>query len=760
MKSFVSPLLALVFLISIPFLTSAAGLVPACGGIGEDPCQVCHFVFMIDTVMQWLVMILSIIISIIFVYAGIRMVTSVGDAQVKTVAKKLIINAATGFVIVLSAWIVIDFILQSLVGNTFSPAAPWHTVGCATQPRTNGAKVTAAKHNLTTFTAPEVTTAATTINSTPVNQSIVNAAAKAGMTDPTDLNTFLALMYVESDSCTQTVSTEADVYGCGQISVATARSMDPTLTSKTDEEVIDLLQTDTDLNLYLSAKYFDHLTKLTGSTDDALALYNAGPVAMQPSSICADTAQWQCAEDKAYQETTNYVANVKAIAASTTLKPPVLPPQNCTVVVSPSIHTLNVSESRTLTMDCAIGDGLSYVWTNNGVSLGQTSKSISFSGTELGTYYLSAKAISEAGETEAGMMLSVVPEYVAPGGGGGTCARVSERDVIVVETGVPDEAYGRTEFPNDKPNTAYAFKFKTGRGTDLMSGSVTATKMTQGTGKHVMITRCPGDTEPVSPKCYKYSVESTHFNFYVNAEGQLSADKWCLLDPDTEYYAKVFHSLPNSGALLCGTPDTANCNFSMTLNAAQGNGESTGGATSGQSLLQTTQSKDPGIGSGLWVPTGYPNLFVVDQSGTGITTSYVPGCINGTEPGSSSWSGCAANTSFTTKGVTVEVKKDKVLSVRYKSNSTAGTSKKWFTLSGFDGGNTGPVYVWLTDDPLKTYAQTDNKCKAYSTSAPSIITGPMNCQISADKVYYLNIQSELTIANKLKIFEDASDMLP
>lgn len=179
-----------------------------------------------------------------------------------------------------------------------------------------------------------------------------------------------------------------------------------------------------------------------------------------------------------------------------------------------------------------------------------------------------------------------------------------------------------------------------------------------------------------------------------------------------------------------------------------------------QSKPQTTESKDPGIGKGLWVPSGYPNLYVVDQSGTGITTSYVPGCINGTNPGSSSWSGCAADNSFTTGGVTVEIKQGKVLSVRYKSNSTAGSLKKWFTLSGGDGSNSGPVYVWLTDDPRKTYAETDGKCKSYSSSAPSVITGPGFCPISPDKVYYLNIESDLTTATRLKIFENSSDMLP
>lgn len=223
-----------------------------------------------------------------------------------------------------------------------------------------------------------------------------------------------------------------------------------------------------------------------------------------------------------------------------------------------------------------------------------------------------------------------------------------------------------------------------------------------------------------------------------------------------------FTVTPASGYTVSGV---IGCNGTLA-GSTYTTGAITGACTVAASFAaQSVQTgDDTGIGSGLWVPAGYPNLYVVDQSGTGITTSYVPGCVNGTDPGSSSWTGCAANNSFTTNGVKIEAMKGKVLSVRYKSNSTAGTTKKWFTVTGFDGGNTGPVYVWLTDDPRNTYAQTDSKCKAYSTSAPSVVTGYYKtstyCQISANKVYYLNIESDMTTPQKFKIFEEASDMLP
>lgn len=94
------------------------GLVP-CGDEGEPSCQFCHGVSLLENVLDWLAKILTIIATIIFVYAGVRMVISVGDAATKQAAKKLVINAATGLTIVLAAWLFIDILLQSLLGTDF-----------------------------------------------------------------------------------------------------------------------------------------------------------------------------------------------------------------------------------------------------------------------------------------------------------------------------------------------------------------------------------------------------------------------------------------------------------------------------------------------------------------------------------------------------------------------------------------------------------------------------------------------------------------
>jgi len=83
---------------------------------------------MIDGTLQWLVTVLSTITAILFLVSGLRMVTSAGDIKAKQAAKKRVVSTATGFMIVLAAWLIIDFLLQALVAADFSPV--WYTISC------------------------------------------------------------------------------------------------------------------------------------------------------------------------------------------------------------------------------------------------------------------------------------------------------------------------------------------------------------------------------------------------------------------------------------------------------------------------------------------------------------------------------------------------------------------------------------------------------------------------------------------------------
>ncbi|HPI41867.1 MAG TPA: hypothetical protein PLJ21_13740 [Pseudobdellovibrionaceae bacterium] len=101
-----------------------------------------------------------------------------------------------------------------------------------------------------------------------------------------------------------------------------------------------------------------------------------------------------------------------------------------------------------------------------------------------------------------------------------SCAPAAS-DVILIDTLLPNNpphgtGYGRIDFLNNSPNTTHAFKFRVGsRKVEeaVASGSITATAMTGGQGKHVLITACPNDTTAITPRCDKWSAESTRIDY-------------------------------------------------------------------------------------------------------------------------------------------------------------------------------------------------------------------------------------------------------
>ena len=129
------PHFAIYFIVSLlllsPALTFAAGMVP-CGGAGEATCQSCHVLQLIQIVVNWLVAILTIITSLIIAFAGLRLVTSFGNASAMQQAKSLISNGIIGFMIVLAGWLLIDLVLKSLVNDQVYGV--WNELQCVDQP--------------------------------------------------------------------------------------------------------------------------------------------------------------------------------------------------------------------------------------------------------------------------------------------------------------------------------------------------------------------------------------------------------------------------------------------------------------------------------------------------------------------------------------------------------------------------------------------------------------------------------------------------
>lgn len=138
MQKYLIALSVVAYLFVIPTVAGAAGLVAACGGDGQPACQACYVVELVNNVVSWLVMILGVIAAILIVVAGARLVTSGGNSSAKEAAKSSMTNLIIGYVIVLSAWLVMDYGLRALLVEGGSARfGVWNQISCVDQPLSN-----------------------------------------------------------------------------------------------------------------------------------------------------------------------------------------------------------------------------------------------------------------------------------------------------------------------------------------------------------------------------------------------------------------------------------------------------------------------------------------------------------------------------------------------------------------------------------------------------------------------------------------------
>lgn len=94
-------------------LAQTQGLV-ACTGLD---CDFCALVETANRLINLFFEILIIVAVIMVVYAGLKLVTSGGNASAMQDAKSMLSNVIIGFVIILAAWLIVDTIFKMLVGN-------------------------------------------------------------------------------------------------------------------------------------------------------------------------------------------------------------------------------------------------------------------------------------------------------------------------------------------------------------------------------------------------------------------------------------------------------------------------------------------------------------------------------------------------------------------------------------------------------------------------------------------------------------------
>lgn len=111
--------------------TPAGGIVPAgIDNYSPDGYGSCEFVELVNNVLQFLIGLSALLAVIVFIYAGYLMVSSRGDVGQIQQAKGLFANVAIGFVLMLSAFLIINTILSIMVGSG-SGILNWQTIECS-----------------------------------------------------------------------------------------------------------------------------------------------------------------------------------------------------------------------------------------------------------------------------------------------------------------------------------------------------------------------------------------------------------------------------------------------------------------------------------------------------------------------------------------------------------------------------------------------------------------------------------------------------
>lgn len=118
---FLFPLLVIPLIV---FGADPAGLV-TCDG---PDCNWCTLVKMADVVIDWLFTFFTLAAVMMVMYVGFKLVVSQGNSSAWEEGKKMFSNLVIGFVIFISAWLIVDTILKGLI-DTNSDFGQWNSLG-------------------------------------------------------------------------------------------------------------------------------------------------------------------------------------------------------------------------------------------------------------------------------------------------------------------------------------------------------------------------------------------------------------------------------------------------------------------------------------------------------------------------------------------------------------------------------------------------------------------------------------------------------
>lgn len=109
-----------------PIVPNGTNGQPNCNCPGSAPDYGC----VLQTLQNGINFVISIGFMLLILYialAGFQFITSGGSAEARSAAKKRIMNVLVGILVVLSAWLIVDFVMKTLYGED-GRFGPWHAI--------------------------------------------------------------------------------------------------------------------------------------------------------------------------------------------------------------------------------------------------------------------------------------------------------------------------------------------------------------------------------------------------------------------------------------------------------------------------------------------------------------------------------------------------------------------------------------------------------------------------------------------------------
>lgn len=108
----------LTVLLTLPFLTYSAGLLPSkCTGSTPDECNFYVIASGINYILNWVIGMAGVIATITFAIGGAQMLIHPDNPSKRTEALDMMKKTFFGLVIVLSAWLLVTTVVGVLVGK-------------------------------------------------------------------------------------------------------------------------------------------------------------------------------------------------------------------------------------------------------------------------------------------------------------------------------------------------------------------------------------------------------------------------------------------------------------------------------------------------------------------------------------------------------------------------------------------------------------------------------------------------------------------